>query len=112
MFNYIFAFIVFIVSTNLLLYVVSVITAKKIKKKYPSLHIIGYKNGTLWLGVKSDSFVSPIGLVPVCKAKCFDYDMLSRPGIITDYSIKANFSFFKFADVPYSVKILKITYIH
>lgn len=110
MFQLIFTIIVSFVFINLILYVVSVFTAKKIQKNYPSLHIIGYKNGVLWLGKPSDSHVSPIGLVPICKAKCFDYDILTRPGIVTDYSIKANFSFFKFPDVPYSVKINKISY--
>ena len=88
----------------------SVFLSKKIMKRHSSLCIIGYKNGVIWLGKPSDSNVCPIGLIPVCKCLCFDYDFLARPGVITDYTIKANFNLFKFPDVPYTLKIHKIGY--
>lgn len=111
-FAVLFLFFVTSIISNIIIFFSSAFMVRKIQKKHSSLYIIGYKNGVIWVGHKSDSNVCPIGLVPVCKAKCFDYDLLSRPGIITDYSLKANFSLLKFPDCPYSLKINKISYIH
>lgn len=63
---------------QLLTYILASIRCKKISNTHPFLYLIGYKNSVIYLGYKSDSSVSPVGLVPLVGGNCFDYDKVSR----------------------------------
>lgn len=104
MFGLILFVILFFFAFNVFLFILSIFSSRRIMKKFPSLHIIGYKNGVIYLGVPSDSKVNPMGLVPVCKAYCFDYDKLVRPTVITSYKLKARFSLND--GIPYKLTII------
>ena len=89
-------FIIYFFVAFLVLDIISYFTAvsrlKKVKKKYPDLYVIGYKNSQLYLGYKSDSSVSPIGLVPVIRARCFEYDSIPAFGTRCSFDRKPVFS--------------------
>ena len=87
-----FALVAFLIF-DLLIYVYSIFRAKSIIKKYPQLYVIGYKDSILFLGYRSDSKVSPVGLVPIVRAQCFDYDGIPPFGTPTEYELRAVFSF-------------------
>ncbi len=77
---------------NLFIYFYASYRLKKLKKHYPDLFVIGYKNSYLFLGYKSDSSVSPVGLVPMIKARFYDYLNVPSFGSKFNLDIKPVFS--------------------
>lgn len=96
-------FVIMMFIGSLILYVVSIFTSRSIKKKFPLLYVIGYKNGVVVLGAKSDSWVDGVGFIPVAKAKLKDGTVKSC-GWVT-YDLKPRFAIND--PIPYNVKIVQ-----
>lgn len=92
MLKYVFYVLVAFLVFDVFVYLSAVSRLKKVKKKYPDLYVIGYKNSQLFLGYKSDSSVSPVGLIPCIRAKCFEYDHIPSIGSKCTFIIKPVFS--------------------
>lgn len=91
---YIFYAVATILILDLFMYFHASSTLKKVKKQYSDLYVIGYKNSVLFLGYKSDSSVSPVGLVPVIRARYYDYLNVPSFGSKFNFDVKPVFNLF------------------
>lgn len=89
---YIFYAVATILILDLFMYFHASYRLKKLKKHYPDFYVIGYKNSYLFLGYKSDSSVSPVGLVPMIRARFYDYLNVPSFGSKFNLDIKPVFS--------------------
>lgn len=97
------AFILFSLIFSFILYILAFFTARKIKKMCPLLYVIGYKNGIVVLGNKSNSWVDAVGYIPMCKAKVKSGTVRSCGWV--SYELKPRFAFLD--PTPYNVKIVQ-----